>query len=88
MFVSLDGYFAHLQTPQMLNGRQIENISLSVAVAGLGYEYNFSKHLIAYIYTGYTLRLNNALRDENRDEIFKLDNINAFYLRTGLKFKI
>nr|WP_321223233.1 DUF6268 family outer membrane beta-barrel protein [uncultured Psychroserpens sp.] len=87
-FIGLDGYFAHLQRPQMVLGKQIEDISLSVAVGGLGYEYTFSKYLVGYLYTGYTLRLNNALRDENRDEVFKLDDVNAFYLRTGFKVKI
>jgi hypothetical protein len=87
-FVSLDGYFAHLQRPQQINGQQVENISLSVAVGGLGYEYCFTKHLVAYMYTGYTFRLNNVLRNNNKDEVFKLDDINAFYLRTGIKFKI
>lgn len=87
-FVSLDGYFAHLQKPQEINGKQADNISLSVAVAGLGYEYYFTKHLVLYLYSGYTLRLNNVLRNEDRDEVLKLDDINAFYLRTGLKFKI
>lgn len=87
-FIGLDGYFAHLQEPLVINGRQAENISLSVAVGGLGYEYFFTKHLVAYMYAGYTFRLNNILRDENREEVFKLDDINAFYLRTGIKFKI
>ena len=88
VFTGLDGYFAHLQRPQQVNGKQVDNISLSLAVGGLGYEYCFTKHLVAYMYTGYTFRLNNALRDENRDEVFKLNDVNAFYLRTGLKFKI
>lgn len=88
VFTGLDGYLAHLQKPLMLNGKEAEHISLSVAVSGLGYEYCFTKHLAAYIYTGYTLRLNNVIRSKNRDEIFKLDDINAFYLRSGLKFKI
>lgn len=88
IFVSLDGYLAHLQEPEIINGRNVDNISLSVAVLGLGYEYLFTKHLVGYLYTGYTLRLNNVLRDENRNEVFKLDDLNAFYLRTGLKFKI
>ena len=88
LFVGLDGYFAHLQRPQEIVGKKVDNISLSVAVGGLGYEYNFTKHLLAYAYTGYTFRLNNVLRDDNRDEVFKLDDVNAFYLRTGLKFKI
>lgn len=87
-FVGFDGYFANLQKPIRLDGQQIDRISLSLVVGGLGYEYNFSKHLVAYIYTGYTFRLNNVLRADNRDEIFKLDDINAFYLRTGLKFKL
>ncbi|WP_243765962.1 DUF6268 family outer membrane beta-barrel protein [Polaribacter cellanae] len=45
-FVGLDGYFAHLQRPTMVNGNQVDNISLSVVVAGLGYEYQFPKHLV------------------------------------------
>lgn len=87
-FVGLDGYLAHLQEPSIVNGQNVDHISLSVAVGGLGYEYLFSKHLVGYLYTGYTFRLNNVLRNENRDEVFKLDEINAFYLRTGIKFKI
>lgn len=87
-FVGLDGYLSHLQESAMVNGESVDHISLSVAVGGFGYEYLFSKHLVGYLYTGYTFRLNNVLRNKNRDEIFKLDDVNAFYLRTGLKFKI
>ena len=87
-FVGLDGYLANLQEPITINGQNAEHISLSVAVVGLGYEYCFTKHLVAYLYTGYTFRLNNVLRNKDRNEIFKLDDLNAFYLRTGLKFKI
>ena len=88
LFVGLDGYFAHLQRPQQILGKDVDNISQSVIVAGFGYEYYFTKNLLAYAYTGYTFRMNNILRDDNRDEVFKLDDVNAFYLRTGLKFKI
>ncbi|WP_431136114.1 DUF6268 family outer membrane beta-barrel protein [Psychroserpens mesophilus] len=87
-FLTLDGYFANIQKKMIIDGKQVNNISLSVAVAGLGYEYYFTKHLVAYTYVGYTFRLNNVLRDRNKDEVFKLDDINAFYLRTGIKFKI
>ena len=87
-FVGLDGYLAHLQEPSIINGESVDHISLSLVVGGLGYEYLFSNHLVGYLYTGYTFRLNNVLRNKNRDEIFKLDDINAFYLRTGIKFKI
>ena len=87
-FIGLDGYFANLQRPQQVNGRDVATISLSLAVGGLGYEYYFTKHLVLYSYVGYTFRLNNILRNKDRDRIFELDNINSFYLRTGLKFKI
>ena len=87
-FVGLYGYLSHLQEPAMVNGENVDHISLSVAFGGFGYEYLFSKHLVGYLYTGYTFRLNNVLRNKNRDEIFKLDDVNAFYLRIGLKFKI
>jgi hypothetical protein len=87
-FVGLDGYLAHLQDAIVVDGQAVDNISLSVIIGGLGYEYLFTKHLVGYLYTGYTFRLNNVLRNKNRDEVFKLDDVNAFYLRTGIKFKI
>lgn len=88
VFAGLDGYFANIQEPMMVNDRIVNTISLSVAVGGFGYEYCFTKNLVAYSYIGYTFRLNNVLRSENKDEVFKLNDLNAFYLRTGLKFKI
>ena len=88
VFVGLDGYYAHIQRHSILQNKQVDNISMSIALSGLGYEYSFTEHLVAYAYTGYTFRLNNVLRNENRDNIYTLDDVNAFYLRTGLKFKI
>lgn len=88
VYATLDGYFANLQQPITINGQQANNISLSVAVGGLGYEYCFTEHLVAYVYSGYTFRLNNVFRNNDRDEVFQLNERNAFYLRTGIKFKI
>jgi hypothetical protein len=87
-FVGLDGYFAHLQRPASIQGNQVDNISLSVVVAGLGYEYSLSKYLVLYSYAGYTLRLNNVLRNADRENVFTLDDVNSFYLRTGIKFRL
>jgi Domain of unknown function (DUF6268) len=88
IFAGLDGYFANIQKPMNINDKLVNSISLSVAIGGLGYEYCFTKNLVAYSYIGYTFRLNNVLRNEDRDEVFRLNDLNAFYLRTGLKFKI
>ncbi|WP_296312415.1 DUF6268 family outer membrane beta-barrel protein [Winogradskyella sp. UBA3174] len=87
-FVGLDGYFANLQNSQQVNGQSVDNISLSIAVGGLGYEYFLTKNLVLYAYLGYTFRLNNVLRNDDRENIFELDNINSFYMRSGIKFKI
>jgi len=87
-FVGLDGYYAHLQRPTSIQGKQVDNVSLSVIVAGLGYEYSLSKYLVLYTYAGYTLRLNNVLRNEDRENVFTLNDVNSFYLRTGIKFRL
>jgi len=87
-FASVDGYFAHLQEPTSVDGKPVDHISLSVVVGGFGYEYKLSEYLFAYTYIGYTGRLNNVLRDNDRNDVYKLDDLNAFYLRTGLKVKI
>ncbi len=79
VFAGLDGYFANIQKPMLVNQRIVNNISLSIAIGGLGYEYCFTKHLVAYSYLGYTFRLNNVLRNQNRDEVFKLNDVNALY---------
>ena len=87
-FVGLDGYYAHMQRPTSIQGKQVDNISLSLIVGGLGYEYSLSKYLVLYSYAGYTLRLNNVLRNADRENVFTLDDVNAFYLRTGIKFRL
>ncbi|WP_299099494.1 DUF6268 family outer membrane beta-barrel protein [uncultured Winogradskyella sp.] len=87
-FAGLDGYFANIQNPIAVNQKVADNISLSVAIGGLGYEYCFTKHLIAYSYVGYTFLLSNHLRDDDRKDVYKLNDLNAFYFRSGLKFKL
>lgn len=88
LFTALDGYFAHVQDDIFVNGQRADNISLSVAVLGLGYEYAFTEHLVGYSFMGYTLRLNNILRDADRNEVFRINQLNTVYFRTGIKFKI
>jgi len=87
-YVSMDGYFANAQDALLINGKVAESLSMSVIVAGLGYEYCFTEHLVWYSYLGYTVSINNRLRDKDREDVYNLDNDNALYLRTGLKFKI
>ncbi|MDB2385559.1 DUF6268 family outer membrane beta-barrel protein [Polaribacter sp.] len=69
-FASLDGYFAHVQKPTMIQGESIDNISLSVAVTGVGYEYFLSDHVVWYTYLGYTARMSNVLRNADRKSCY------------------
>lgn len=87
-YASIDGYFANAQDALLIDGKVAENVSLSIIVAGLGYEHYFTDHIVWYAYTGYSLRMNNRLRDKDREDVYKLDNDNALYLRTGIKLKI
>ena len=88
LFFAVDGYYANVHDKIIIDNKEVDNISMNAIVGGLGYEYCFTKHLVAYAYSGYTLKFSNSLRDSNRDKLFNLDNVNTFYIRTGIKFKI
>ncbi|QED37811.1 hypothetical protein FK178_08790 [Antarcticibacterium arcticum] len=94
-FVTLDGFFANIQnnfytTPNSpsSNMRMAENISMTIVLAGLGYEYNFTDNLSLYLYAGHTLVNDIRLRDGNLDKVYTINETNSFYGRTGLKFSI
>ncbi len=89
-FVSLDGFFANIQENRLLQSsrQRAENISMTIVLGGLGYEFNFTKHLVYYLYTGYTLMNDIRMRDANKDEVYQVNKTNTFYARSGLKLKI
>lgn len=91
-FVTLDGFYAHVQdNPKILSSSNVVNadsISMTVVLGGLGYEHYFTDNLLFYFYGGYTILNNIRLEDENRDEVFNINDTNSFYMRGGLKFKI
>lgn len=89
-FVTLDGFFANIQDNRPLNNSDkiAENLSMTIVLAGLGYEYNFTDHLVYYLYGGHTLMNDIRLRDDDREDVFDVNQTNTFYLRSGLKFKI
>ncbi len=94
-FVTLDGFFANIQnnfpitpTDQSSIIRNAENISMTIVLGGLGYEYNFTNNLSLYLYAGYTLKNDIRLRDKNLDKVYTINETNSFYGRSGLKFSI
>jgi hypothetical protein len=88
LYARLDGFYANIQNDQPTTRGVAENVSMLVAMIGPGYEHNFTKHISAYIYAGYTFINDIRLRDDNGNDVVTLNDNNTFYSRVGLKFKI
>jgi hypothetical protein len=92
-FVTLDGFFSNIQNNRVVNysdgtTASADNISMTLILGGLGYEHSFTKHIIYYGYAGHTLYNQIRLRDTDRNNLYKLNEKNTFYVRTGIKFKL
>lgn len=92
-FITLDGFYSNIQNNLAIDSQDpsspvANNISMTLVLAGLGYEYNFTKHLVFYAYGGHTLYNEIRLRDLNRKNLYKINQENTFYFRSGIKFKI
>ncbi|WP_405371206.1 DUF6268 family outer membrane beta-barrel protein [Nonlabens sp. Asnod2-A12] len=88
LYARLDGFYANIQNDQPTTRGVAEDVSMTVAMFGPGYQHNFTKHISAYIYTGYTFINDIRLRDDNGDDVVTLNETNTFYSRIGIKFKI
>ena len=85
----LDGYFVNLQNNIILpNTGFASSISSSAALFTIGYQYNISKSMSFYSYAGHTLFQDGVLRDEDRNDIFTLNDEPSFYFRTGFRIGI
>lgn len=89
-FVTLDGFYANIQNNRdILNSDKIaENISMTIVLGGIGYEYSFTKHLVYYLYAGHTIMNDIRLRDGDKDDVMDVNKENTFYGRSGIKIKI
>ncbi|HET8886773.1 MAG TPA: DUF6268 family outer membrane beta-barrel protein [Salinimicrobium sp.] len=89
-FVTLDGFFANIQSnrPFLNNANKVaENISMTIVLGGLGYEHNFTDHLVYYLYAGHTIMNDIRFRDGNLDNVYDINKTNTFYMRSGIKFQ-
>ena len=85
----LDGYFINAQDDiDLPNGNVGSKISLSVLVASFGYQYNINKNMSVYAMLGRSLILDSTLRDDDRNDVFLLNNEANLFLRTGFKVSI
>ncbi|WBL26624.1 DUF6268 family outer membrane beta-barrel protein [Zunongwangia sp. HGR-M22] len=92
-FVTLDGFYANVQdnfdaTPFDQGDNHANSMSMTIVLAGLGYEYSITEHLAFYIYAGHTLMNDIRLRDDDREDVYTINDVNTFYARSGLKFSL
>ncbi|MCL6217628.1 DUF6268 family outer membrane beta-barrel protein [Zunongwangia pacifica] len=93
-FVTLDGFYANIQenfdiTPLKPDNHDIANsMSMTILLAGLGYEFNFTEHFSFYLYAGHTLLNDIRFRDTDRNDVYTINSTNTFYARSGLKFSL
>lgn len=82
----LDGYFVNLQNSTALpDATFASSISSSAAVVTLGYSYNITKEMSFYGFFGHTIFQLGVLRDEERNDIFTLNDDSSFYMRAGFR---
>lgn len=82
----LDGYFVNLQNSTVLpDAGFASSISSSAALVTLGYSYNLTKVMSIYGFIGHTIFQVGVLRDEDRNDIFTLNDDPSLYIRTGFR---
>ncbi|KAG1654420.1 putative ABC transporter ATP-binding protein YhaQ [Nymphon striatum] len=85
----LDGYFVNLQNNVLVSDTGLaSSISSSAALITIGYQYNITKVMALYGYAGHTLFNNGVLRDNDRNDIFTLNDQSSFYFRAGFRIGI
>ena len=92
-FATIDNIFSNLQnnfvptSTQNPNGKQVENIELTVGLLGLGYEHFFTDHLLFYGYAAHSVYNNFRLENNDGEKIYEISSENTPYFRAGIKFK-
>ncbi|MEO0525807.1 MAG: DUF6268 family outer membrane beta-barrel protein [Bacteroidota bacterium] len=85
----LDGYFINLQDDIVLSGDALgSTVSLSAVVGTVGYQYNFTDIISFYGFVGYSFAQGTVLRNDQRDNVFTLNDQGNIYFRTGFKIAI
>lgn len=81
-----DGYYVNLQNNIVLpNTVSASAVSSSAALVTLGYQFKLAKDTYLYGYMGHTVFQDDVLRDEDRNDIFTLNDDPSFYFRTGFR---
>ena len=87
-YATIDGFNSNLVESVTITNGIIEKFNVRVLVAGFKYDYTIRRHLEFYFASGYILNSTINFRDNNADDLVRLNGDNAIYLRTGIRLKI
>ncbi len=89
MALFLDGYFINIQDDIPLpDGQLASKISLSALLTTIGYQYNISKRMSFFAMAGRSIEQEGILRNDDRGNVFLLNDESNLYIRTGFKIAI
>lgn len=87
--IFLDGYYVNIQNDILLPGNNLStDVSSTALLLTLGYQYKITKDMSVYFIGGRSIYQNSALRNEDRDDIFTLNDASGLYFRTGIRIGI
>ncbi|MFX0558114.1 DUF6268 family outer membrane beta-barrel protein [Maribacter sp. CXY002] len=85
----LDGYYVNIQNDILLTDNNLStDVSYTALLLTLGYQYKITKDMSVYLIGGHSLFQNSALRDNERKDIFTLNDDAGLYFRTGFRIGI
>ncbi|ASV29134.1 DUF6268 family outer membrane beta-barrel protein [Maribacter cobaltidurans] len=85
----VDGYYVNIQNNILLSGNTLStDVSYTALLLTLGYQYKITKDMSVYLVGGHSLFQNGALRDNDRKDIFTLNDEAGLYFRTGFRIGI
>jgi hypothetical protein len=85
----LDGYYVNIQNNILLPGNNLStDVSSTALLLTLGYQYKITKDMSVYLIGGHSLFQNGVLRDQERNDIFTLNDEAGLYFRTGFRIGI
>ena len=85
----LDGYYVNIQNNILIPGNNLStDVSSTALLLTLGYQYKITKDMSVYLIGGHSLFQNGVLRDEERNDIFTLNDEAGLYFRTGFRIGI
>ena len=89
LIAELDGFTANIQDGLLVNeDERADKANMSIIIAGLRYEYKFTKNLELYVNAANILSSSAKLKDKKNNTITSVNKNNVYYFRTGIRFKI